>query len=33
MLDLLPFHEVEVSAKRLTKTGSYKIKEGRPLAV
>jgi hypothetical protein len=33
MLDLLPFHDVKVSAKGLAKAGSYKIKEARPLAV
>jgi hypothetical protein len=33
MLDLFPFHDVKVSAKGLTKAGSYKIKEAGPLAV
>jgi hypothetical protein len=33
MLDLFPFYDVEVSAKGLTKAGSYEIKKTRPLAV
>jgi hypothetical protein len=33
MLVLFPFHDVEVSAKGLTKAGSYEIKEARPLTV
>jgi hypothetical protein len=33
MLDLFPFHDTEVSAKGLTKAGSYEIKEPRPLVV
>jgi hypothetical protein len=33
MFDLLPFYNVELLAKRLTKAGSYEIKEAGPLAV
>jgi hypothetical protein len=33
MLDLFPFHDIKVSTKGLTKTGSYEIEEARPLAV
>jgi hypothetical protein len=33
MLDLLPLHDIKVSAERLSKAGSYKIKEDGPLAV
>jgi hypothetical protein len=33
MLDLFPFHDIKVSTKGLTKTGSYEIEEAGPLAV